>query len=297
MARKIETTFLNEFKTGILNPLLSYVQNDDTLDMELRGNSVIIYYRGGKILTINESCEMVELDKQYLSGKIIEKPSLATFEKYLPQAKHIVDYFILNSKHNHLGEKEIQQRIVQENNYSQNSSDTDYFIIDMEYQDIGRADIVALRWDSTSSARKLPKDYLPTITIFEVKQGFKSISGKSGMKSHLTDFINFVANKAKIDAFKQDMIAIFEQKKELKLIRNIDKYKRIDQVSENIEFVFLLANYKPASKKLEQELEKIDDDCKFIYANTMGYGLYAKNIIDKQRFIKLFLCKSPSIAE
>lgn len=290
MARKIRETFFNELKTGILSPLLKYVRNDDTLDMELRGNRIIIYYRGGKILEVKDkSYEFFGLDKKYLLGKNTENPSLATFEGYFPQAKHIIDYYILN-KQNHLWEKEIQQRIVQENNYSSNSLDTDFFVIDMEYQDIGRADIVALRWDSTASARKLPKGYLPRITIFEIKQGKDSIQGKSGMSSHLDKFNALFADKTRVNSFKQDMIAVFKQKRELGLIRTINDNKHeVKEIANEIDFVFLLANYKSASKQLKQELEKMSD-CKFIYANPMGYGLYAQNIIDKEEFIKRFLC-------
>ena len=290
MARKIESAFFEELKTGTLNRCLNYVKNDDTLDMELRGKSIIIYYRGGKILTIKEKTyELIELDEKYLLGKPSVKPSLTTLEDYFPHAKHIIDDYVSN-KRNHLWEKEIQQRIVQENNYSPNSLDTDFFIIDMEYQDIGRADIVALRWDSTASARKLSKNYLPTITIFEIKQGFNSVSGESGMRTHLKNFKSFVADKTKIKDFKHDMIAVFEQKRALGLIREMDKekYKKITKVAEDIDFVFLLANYKSASKQLEQELKEIDD-CKFIYANPMGYGLFANNIINKQEYQKRFL--------
>ena len=288
MARKIEESFFYELKTGTLKPLLEYVQNDDTLDMELRGNSVMIYYRGGKILEIKDkSYKFSGLNRKYLlDKKNIESPSLATFASYFPQAKHIIDYYVLNKK-NHLWEKEIQQRIVQENNYSPNALDTDFFVIDVEYQDnsIGsRADIVALRWCSNASARGLENGYLPKITIFEVKQGKGSISGKSGMSSHLDDF----NAKTKVDDFKQDMIAVFKQKRELGLIIafNENKYE-VTEVENEIDFVFLLTNYKSASGKLEQELEKMDS-CKFIYANPMGYGLYAQNIIEKEEFKKRF---------
>lgn len=288
MKRQISPNFLKELKEGTLQLILEYVKNDDTLDMELRGNSVMIYYRGGKILEIKDiSYDLVGLDNGYLIDKTIKKPSLKTFENYFPHAKHIIDYYVLSKRSQ--WEKEIQQRIVQENNYSNNSNDTDFFIIDIEYQDIDRWDIVALRWDSTSQARKLSKKHLPKITIFEVKQGFgSSISGDSGMLSHLNAFNTFLAKK-EISAFKQDMIDVFQQKRELGLIRPINDNKHeITTVADDIDFVFLLTNYKPASDKLKDEL-KLSPDCKFIYANPMGYGLYARNIINKEKFIKRFL--------
>jgi hypothetical protein len=295
MARKISTNFIKELKTGSLKPLLEYVQNDDTLDLELRGSSIMIYYRGGKLLEIVENgniFNLKELDKNYLThAQSVTIPTITNISTYIPEAKHIVDFYIRNVR-NHLWEKEIQQKIVRENNYSPNSENTDYFVIDIEYQDVGRADIVALRWDSKSIARKLQGGYLPQITIFEVKQGFNSVTGKSGMSDHLRDFNLFIENSVNITSFKNDMIEVFRQKRELGLIDGLalpngHNHNDVNAVASDIDFVFLLANYPPASTQLKNELMTISD-CKFIYANLMGYGLYARNIIDKPLISKFY---------
>lgn len=287
MARKIKENFIDELLTGSLKSVLKYVQVDDTLNMELRGDKVTIYYRGGSLLTIyQDTYKLQGLTDQYHKGISITNPSLSDFEVFIPKAKHIIDTYV-NTTRNNLGEKDIQQQIARENNYSQNSLDTDYFVIDTEYQDLGRFDIVALRWDSKSSIRKLPKSFLPIITIFEVKQGYNSISGKSGMFSHIKDFENFRSTKNIIE-FKKDMISVFNQKRRLGLIKNMDKYKEIIEVAPDLDFVFLLANYKHGSSQLTKELDNIED-CRLIYANPMGYGLYARNIINKQQFVEMFL--------
>ena len=49
--RQISEEMLNAFLSGELSSLLEAVKKDDTLDLELRGNSVNIYYRGGSIFT------------------------------------------------------------------------------------------------------------------------------------------------------------------------------------------------------------------------------------------------------
>ncbi len=299
MSRKIKDSFIDELLNKSLNPLLRYVQLDDTLNMELRGSYVTLYYRGGAILTVkDDSYKFEPLDTKYLQGKTIINPCIENIEDYIPKAKHFIDIYV-NTVRNHLGEKEIQQEIAKENNFSTNSLDTDYFVIDTEYQDLGRFDIVALQWDSKSNIRKLPKSFKPVITIFEVKQGYNSIESKekinngikeysdSGMAAHLQDFNEFISTK-NIQDFKEDMIAVFQQKRELKLIKGAEKYKEVKSVSDDIEFVFLLSNYKSESSKLQTELTKIKD-CKFIYSNPMGYGLYVKNIINKQEFINRFL--------
>lgn len=298
MARAINESFKTELLEGTLTPLLSYIQNDDTLDMELRGNYISIYYSGGCLLTVEEkNYKLVSLTKEYAKADIgYPLPSLDKVDdiyEYIPHAKHMIDVYV-NQVHNHLGEKEIQQQIVKENNYSPIAPDTDYYIIDIEYQDLGRFDIVALRWDSASNARRFyeKEEYLPILTLIEVKQGVDSISGVSGLKSHLADFNDFVSDKDKLMEFKKDMLAVFQQKRELGLIPSLPESKfaekKINSVKEDVDFIFLLSNYKSASSKLVTELDCIDD-CKFIYANPMGYGLYSKNIVSKEEFIKAFL--------
>lgn len=52
--RAISKIMMNALLTGTLSSLLKAVQTDDTLDLELRGDSVNIYYRGGSIFKITE---------------------------------------------------------------------------------------------------------------------------------------------------------------------------------------------------------------------------------------------------
>lgn len=45
---------MEQLKTGNLKSITDYVRVDPYLDLELRGDSVMIYYRGGKVLTVDE---------------------------------------------------------------------------------------------------------------------------------------------------------------------------------------------------------------------------------------------------
>ncbi|MFA6619419.1 MAG: hypothetical protein WCT23_10175, partial [Candidatus Neomarinimicrobiota bacterium] len=282
----IKDKFIDELISGTLKPILEYIQLDDTLNLELRGKNVTVYYRGGALFTIKQdSYNLHGLSAKYHKGFPFIEPNIGNIEDYIPKAKHLVNIYI-NTVKNQLGEKDIQQQIARENNYSPNSLDTDYFVIDTEYQDMGRFDIVALRWDSKGSIRKLPKSFLPTITIFEVKQGYNSLPGKSGMISHIIDFNKFLST-SDIDSFKSDMISVFNQKRKLGLIKGMNKYKEVVAVAPNINFVFLLANYKHNSSQLMNALDSIED-CLFVYANSMGYGLFERNIINKSRFLEMF---------
>ena len=292
--RSLTKNLFNELKNGELHSLLEYVQNDDTLDMEFRNNSITIYYRGGNLLSVTESKNNDDsysytwegINKDYLKGYKQKHEDAEQFEEYIPEAKHIIDRYICKIK-NHLGEKEIQQLIVRENNYSPNSQDTDYFIVDMEYEETqckGRFDLIALRWDSKTPARKSNE---VSLAVIEVKQGYNSIRTNKktpGLKSHLSDFKDFDWTPE----IKNDFLQIFKQKCELGLILANEKIEGINQYfklkldkDKDIDFICLLANYKKASDNLHNELEDIKKEnksCKFIQAHYMGYGLYADEI-------------------
>ena len=180
MARSISELFMNRFMDkNDLYPVLEYVKADNSLDLEMRGNYVSIYYRGGSVLRIFEDKgHYGSIDPRYMPGAQAPQFSLENIHAYLTEAKHIVDIYTTNVK-NHLGEKDIQQMIIKENNYSCNSFDTDYFIIDSEYQNGDkRFDLVALEWESTPAAHKLAKTAIPRLFIIEVKQGYKSIRSR-----------------------------------------------------------------------------------------------------------------------
>lgn len=255
-----------------------------------------MYYRGGALLSIKEENDGTytwkPLDAEYKKGKAsMPTGCIRDFENYIPQAKHAIDKYIVCSPKNHLGEKEIQQLVVKENNYSPNSNDTDFFIVDMEYQDsVGRFDLVVLRWDSSTIARKSNN---VSMAIVEVKQGIDTVrtsESNPGLKQHQNDFEKFCSNPTAKKSFMNDMLTVFKQKCELGLIKANSKIENITEETKlqlvgDLEFYCLLANYKPASKQLKNELEEMDD-CKFFTSSYMGYGLYVKNIIDKEEILK-----------
>ena len=161
----------------------------------------------------------------------------------------------------------------------------------MEYQDsVGRFDLVVLRWDSSTIARKSNN---VSMAIVEVKQGIDTVrtsESNPGLKQHQNDFEKFCSNPTAKKSFMNDMLTVFKQKCELGLIKANSKIENITEETKlqlvgDLEFYCLLANYKPASKQLKNELEEMDD-CKFFTSSYMGYGLYVKNIIDKEEILK-----------
>lgn len=303
--RSISNSFLEQLKTGSLKSITDYVRVDPYLDLELRGNSVMIYYRGGKVLTVDEKGVLTGLADEYYLSPGTERilPSIDGLHDYLAHAKHIVDIyeFTQNSK---LGEKEIQQRVVYENNLSVNADNTDYFIADVEWADndvlCGRADIVAFRWNHMEHRKRVIQ-----LTLIEVKQGEDAIrtNGKNspGLKKHYDDYLSFKEDQEYVDCLAKDMLLVLKQKKELGLVKGLDNLfekkvtekdasgniveRRVEmdpQIEAEPDFLFLLANYHYYSKYLQIECKELQDDCKFINASFCGYGLY-KDLIKTKK--------------
>lgn len=282
--RSISSSFLEQLKTGSLKSITDYVRVDPYLDLELRGNSVIIYYRGGKVLTVDEKGVLTGLVDEYYLSPDTERilPSIDGLHDYLAHAKHIVDIHE-STKNSKLGEKEIQQRVVYENNLSVNADNTDYFIADVEWADndvlCGRADIVAFRWNHMEHCNRIVQ-----LTLIEVKQGKDAIrtngENSPGLKKHYKDYLSFKEDQEYVDCLAKDMLLVLKQKKELGLVKGLDKLfeKENTEIEPQIEaepdFLFLLANYHYYSKYLQIECKDLQDDCKFINASFCGYGLY-----------------------
>lgn len=303
--RSISNSFLEQLKTGSLKSITDYVRVDPYLDLELRGDSVMIYYRGGKVLTVDEKGVLTgQVDEYYLSpGTERILPSIDGLHDYLAHAKHIVDIHE-STKNSKLGEKEIQQRVVYENNLSVNADNTDYFIADVEWADndvlCGRADIVAFRWNHMEHCNRIVQ-----LTLIEVKQGEDAIrtngENSPGLKKHYNDYLKFKEKPESVNRVAKDMLLVLKQKKELGLVKGLDnlfekkitekdawgnKVQRQVEVEPKIEaepdFLFLLANYHHYSSNLQIECEKQLEDCKFINASFCGYGLY-KDLIKTKK--------------
>lgn len=292
--RSISNSFLEQLKTGSLKSITDYVRVDPYLDLELRGDRVMIYYRGGKVLTVDEKGILAGLADEYYLSPDTEKilPSIDGLHDYLAHAKHIVDIHE-STKNSKLGEKEIQQRVVYENNLSVNADNTDYFIADVEWADndvlCGRADIVAFRWNHMEHCNRIVQ-----LTLIEVKQGEDAIrtngEKSSGLKKHYNDYLKFKEKPESVNRVAKDMLLVLKQKKELGLVKGLDKLfeKENTEIEPQIEaepdFLFLLANYHHYSTNLQIECEDKDwiDDCKFINASFCGYGLY-KDLIKTKK--------------
>ena len=113
-----EKSFWKILTEGELKPLLESVKHDDTLELELRGNAVNIYYRGGSLFKINKRTNgyKIEFNTKYCinPSMILDgTPSAEVAVRDIPLYKQAMDwYFHAHPKY----EREFQQVIVRENN-------------------------------------------------------------------------------------------------------------------------------------------------------------------------------------
>lgn len=304
MVRAISETFLNSLLNGELHDLLEIVQNDDTLQLELRGKSVIVYYRGGKLLEVEEKAvnrysissgdENYNIGNRYYPHIIFKENRIERdmLEEYVRCFKQIIDLYF-GSKSNRVRysvENEIRQHLERENNTVKKADQTDYFIIDVEYANAQKKkfDIVAVEWLADPVKRKLQKGYCPRLVIFELKYAESAISGECGLRAHTKDFDGFVSDSKRIENFKNDMVSVFRQKRQLGLIPYfVTRNKNdVNAFAAEVDFMFIIANYKSESTKLRDEIKELPS-FKMIQANFMGYGLYRCNVLNQEETLKL----------
>ena len=299
--RGLRKDFFDALKVGMLKPLLEYVKNDNTLDLEIRENYVNIYYRGGNILDvkIKKGLFSFHFKDKYLAnhpfllyGTIEKQYKSMNWNEYFPVAKQAMDYYFTKIAKQ---EREFQQLVVRENNNSKIANGTDYFIIDIEYDNHSKArfDIIAVEWPTKS--RKLSKNNLPPkLVIFEMKYGDKAFTHFAGIQKHINDFKTFQSKSNEVIALKNEMLVVFQQKRDLGLIPCLSGIGKTNAHSvkiftNDIELIFLFVNHDPESTILKDELSYIHDQgIKFITANFLGYGLYLENVFTYKKFIHRF---------
>lgn len=282
--RHISEEMLNAFLFGELSSLLEAVKKDDTLDLELRGDSVNIYYRGGSLFKITEINNVfsVSFDTNYCtegSVSLSRNPSPAEAVANLPFYKQAMDWWF----HEHPKyEREFQQVIARENNnHGKISNGTDYYIADIEFADgNARFDMVALKWLSKGAVRKDTSKV--SLALIEVKYGDGALKGTAEIEKHLEDFQAFLIDTEKVEDFCRDMSRVFAQKCKMGLVDGLNAKQYDVKISSlNPEVIFIFANHDPESMILSTVIEEIEPDqypfpIMIASASNMGYGLYVE---------------------
>ncbi len=292
---------------GLLYPILTRVKKDQTLMLAIREGYINIYYRGGNILKIKElgqNLYRASFDKQYnkfekdnpvspdnIKNQDDAKIWVATF----PERKKIMDlYFSVYGK----AEREFQQLVARENNYSSVSNESEYFISDIEVADPishARFDILAIRW--LASQRK--KGNNCRAALIEMKYGDKALGGVAGLVKHLKDMDTLISNQNRYASMLQTMELQFNQLDKLGLLKfnrgTSNASVKLD-TNDKPEVIFLLANHNPRSTKLSTILDDPEVisygkdenfDLRFFVSRFAGYGLHTDCMLTLSQFRKL----------
>jgi len=316
--REIYSSFVNDLKSdnGILHTILERVKKDDTLMLAIRGGYINIYYRGGNILRIQEQGNHTYqpfFDVHYnRAGKTVpvlpkgikSHDDAKEWIEAFPHLKEIMDYYFSSKSK---PEREFQQLVARENNFSTISNESEYFISDIEFADSGlgaRFDMLAVRW--LASQRK--KGSNCRAAFIEMKYGDGALQGSAGLLKHLKDINSLISESDRYEKLLHTMEAQFNQLDELGMLsfnRSINGTKVKLNVNDKPEVIFVLANHNPRSSKLKSILNnpEIDEyeqsarfDLRFYAASFAGYGLHADCMLSLSQFRKLLNAKLPNNA-
>jgi len=303
MKRSLDDEFLIDLKEGKLINLLKRIKKDSTLDLQFRGDSVDVYYRGGKVLNLKNNTDSytAKIDKNYFKDEIIDfkADDIQDWIDKLPLIKQARDFHYTENKNT--AEREFQQLIIRTNNYERTSNSSDIFITDMEYdfnvgtsdKKKGQIDLIGIEW----STNQRSKNGLNTkLAFIEVKFGNGAVSGKSGLEDHLNDIKEYLTSyKKDYENLRDDTLKVFQQKRELELYSfgKGGNDNQITKIDEKPYFIILLADYKNKENNLYDLIEKIDlrnyeehFDLRFSVASFMGYGLYSDSLLTKNKILE-----------
>ena len=305
MKRKLSDAFMEDLQTGILQSLRECVSSDDTLMLAIRRDYVNIYYRGGSILKLEEQGKSYKatFDSNYTSvgttplpelpQKISSSEDIKVWVDNFPVLKQIMDrWFFEKSK----AEREFQQLVVRENNYSPISNETEYFIADIELADsnVGaRFDMLAIKWPA--QARKSGEVHL---ALLEMKYGDGALTNESGVTEHLRQLHECLGNQETRKSLCKMAEGQINQLNQLGLLRHKKGEARAFFVDENsLEVIFLFVNHNPRSPKLLTELEAIETQLKsiqttipfalrFFIASSAGYAMHDACMVSIDEYLE-----------
>ena len=280
--RTLNDVFLKDLKEGKLFPLTDAIKSDSSLCLELRGDYVNVYYRGGNLIKVTQTGNEYKFffDENYFeAGEQITLPDehegVDAWLVVLPKLKHALDRWLGKR---HRDEREFQQILLRDNNFGRIARSTDYYICDVEYQiECGRFDLIAVHWPSNPITRKQPNDR--RLVFIEMKYGDGALEGDAGLHKHIEDVYSYLSDQT-VNSLKQEMVGIFNQKRTLGLI---DCGKDLSTFSNEKPILLLVfANHDPGKSKLRDVLgclrESPHAELYVATASFMGYGLYEQGV-------------------
>ncbi len=231
MARTLTDNFLKKLTAGDFNKIRECVIADPELSLEIRQSSIaMVYYKKSKILSLHSRKKQpVLLAQGYWRGK--SEPTIDIYipEPYFIQAKELVNAFAGKKKNI---EFSIQQKILADNNSCENQ----YLVVDMEYQFAQKA--ITERTKQKTRFDLVAIDLInKEIVLFELKQGFASSDGNSGVIDHLNRFSEHEKHTEFKKSVYVDLQGLIKQK-ELLGIFKFNTSGIISELGKNLPVVF-----------------------------------------------------------
>lgn len=313
--RQLSPVFIGNLQSGLLRPLADLVKSDTTLCLQIRSNYINIYYRGGNLIRIAEQGNVYipNFDEKYFADRTLKIPaprilqSSVDVDAWIEGVPHLKQAMDLWFGQNPKDEREFQQLVWRENNGASIGNATDYFIMDIEYDNHNgaRFDMAALRWDSRGPCRKDPGKFKPVLTLVEMKYGDGALTGSAGIVKHIEDVLRYV-RKEGFAGIKQEMLGSFSQQRELGLVPALaHNCNSVETLDDQVDYLFILTNHDPDSDKLQRVLDEVEEKfgienlgftIKFCVSNFMGYGIYRDNVYSlkefRERFGRQIACRS-----
>lgn len=321
--RCLDAEFMDDLQQGCLAPILKRIKNDNTLMLAIRGGYINIYYRGGNLLRLSKAKRARRyepfFDSNYLisknaglqawlkdnAGALVSTADADRWVEKFGELKQEMDIFLTKKKKD---EREFQQLIVRENNFSRLANETEFFFTDIEYTspraDAGdidasplagrgfRFDMLGVEWLASDRKHAMAGHCRPVIV--EVKYGDKALGGSAGLTKHLQDiraFLDTCRNEL-VDTLNDQLTQL--QKLELLGIKKNDMQLRATLEKRPL-VIFVIANSNPRGTKLKKEVDELARllgtgdpgfDLAFFVANFAGYAMHSCNMEDIATFTR-----------
>lgn len=247
--RTLNENFISDLKTGIFRPILEYVINDNTLDLEIRDGYINIYFKGNSILKLFENGS-IDIHKKFLKGASVLKSDLSTTSDvkiYIANISIIKANIIKVKSKRPTLEIEYEQLLIRSNNLNKNVN-SDIYITDRQYTDKknqSRFDLTGFFWERINRKR----NQTVPLTIIEIKYSLNNdIKDINNQLEKYYDIVNNnIADIADetyyLKNLKIELGLINQSKDRLDALKTLKISKNIDDVK----FIIALIDYNPNS--------------------------------------------------
>lgn len=233
-------------KDGKLKGLLDEVRNDKDLVVQIRDDYFNVYYKGGNLLKV-KSANSFGFDSNYYKGdpdfrdedkdrKDKRKNLLKAlkregkWEEFIINMKKLMDDYWVWLENREKNKRNLDEKSTQHQLCISNTENSEYTIIDLEFQISTREDCLYHYVKPCKPAgrcvnekKKSPRfDIIAVrnkdhqLCVIELKKGVEALYGKSGIGDHADSFEGSIGRYPQ--AFIEEMKVVVEDKKELGLL-------------------------------------------------------------------------------